>query len=102
MRSSGSSGRSTRSASTRANTIAGSTKSSARSRTSCSISAASWPRRRAERRVLELSRVEPLGEWPLRYVNRLSDTFFVLGRWVAKHMGEREYLWERALQDDRR
>jgi len=58
--------------------------------------------RRAERRVLELSRVEPLGEWPLRYVNRLSDTFFVLGRWVAKHMGEREYLWERALQDDRR
>jgi len=30
-----------------ANTIAGSTKSSARSRTSCSISAASWPRRRA-------------------------------------------------------
>ena len=58
--------------------------------------------RRAERRVLELSRVEPLGEWPLRYVNRLSDTFFVLGRWVAKHMGEREYLWERALQGDSR
>jgi len=34
-------------------------------------------------------------------VNRLSDTFFVLGRWVAKHMGEREYLWERGLQGDR-
>jgi cob(I)alamin adenosyltransferase len=41
--------------------------------------------------------VEPVGEWPLRYVNRLSDLFFVLGRWVGKHMGEKEYLWERGL-----
>lgn len=54
--------------------------------------------RRAERQVLKLSRAEPIGEWPLRYVNRLSDAFFVLGRWVAKHMGEKEYLWERGLQ----
>src|SRR6266403_189867 len=42
--------------------------------------------RRAEREVLALSRVEPLNEWVLRYVNRLSDAFFVLGRWVGKHM----------------
>jgi cob(I)alamin adenosyltransferase len=53
--------------------------------------------RRAERELLALSRVEPVGEWPLRYVNRLSDLFFVLGRWVGKHMGEKEYLWERGL-----
>jgi len=53
--------------------------------------------RRAEREILALSRVEPIGEWPLRYVNRLSDLFFVLGRWVGRHMGEREYLWERGL-----
>jgi cob(I)alamin adenosyltransferase len=53
--------------------------------------------RRAEREVLALSRVEPIGEWPLRYVNRLSDAFFVLSRWVGKHLGEREYLWERGL-----
>jgi cob(I)alamin adenosyltransferase len=53
--------------------------------------------RRAEREVLKLARAEPIGEWPLRYVNRLSDTFFVLGRWVGKHMGEPEYLWERGL-----
>lgn len=53
--------------------------------------------RRAEREVLALSRVEPVGEWPLRYLNRLSDAFFVLGRWVGKHLGEREYLWERGL-----
>jgi cob(I)alamin adenosyltransferase len=53
--------------------------------------------RRAEREVLALSRVEPLSEWTLRYLNRLSDLFFVLGRWVGKHGGEQEYLWERGL-----
>ena len=58
--------------------------------------------RRAEREVLALSRLEPIGEWPLRYVNRLSDLFFVLGRWVGKHMGEPEYLWERGLSSHER
>jgi cob(I)alamin adenosyltransferase len=53
--------------------------------------------RRSEREVLRLSRDEPINEWNLTYVNRLSDAFFVLGRWVAKHMGEKEYLWERGL-----
>jgi len=53
--------------------------------------------RRAERRVLVLSRQEPVGEWPLRYVNRLSDLLFVLARWAGKRLGEREYLWERGL-----
>ncbi len=53
--------------------------------------------RRAEREVLALSRVEDIGPWPLRYVNRLSDAFFVLGRWVGRHMGEPEYYWERGL-----
>jgi cob(I)alamin adenosyltransferase len=53
--------------------------------------------RRAEREVLALSRVEPVGEWTLRYLNRLSDLFFVLGRWVGKHAGEKEYLWQRGL-----
>ena len=53
--------------------------------------------RRAERECLALSRVESVSEWPLRYLNRLSDLFFVLGRWAGKHMGEKEYLWERGL-----
>jgi len=53
--------------------------------------------RRGEREVLRLTRVEPVNEWALRYVNRLSDAFFVLGRWVGKRMGEKEYLWERGL-----
>jgi cob(I)alamin adenosyltransferase len=58
--------------------------------------------RRAEREILALSRVEPIGEAPLRYVNRLSDVFFVLSRWVGKHLGESEYLWERGLQSHAR
>ena len=58
--------------------------------------------RRAERELLALSRLEPIGEWPLKYVNRLSDAFFVLGRWVGKRMGEPEYLWERGLSAHRR
>ena len=53
--------------------------------------------RRVERRILALSRVEPIGEEPLKYVNRLSDLLFVLSRWVGKHLGETEYLWERGL-----
>ena len=58
--------------------------------------------RRLEREVLRLSREESINEWDLKFVNRLSDTFFVLGRWVAKHMGEKEYLWERGLSAHRR
>jgi cob(I)alamin adenosyltransferase len=53
--------------------------------------------RRAERRILALSRLEPVGDYPLKYVNRLSDLLFVLSRWTGKHLGETEYLWERGL-----
>ena len=53
--------------------------------------------RRAEREILRLSRVEEISEWPLKYVNRLSDLFFVLARWAGKRMGEKEYLWQRGL-----
>jgi cob(I)alamin adenosyltransferase len=55
--------------------------------------------RRAERDLLRLSRAEPLSEWPLTYVNRLSDLFFVLARWAAKQAGEREALWQRGLEE---
>jgi cob(I)alamin adenosyltransferase len=54
--------------------------------------------RRAERDVLALMRVEPLGEWPLAYLNRLSDLLFVLSRWIGHHRGESEFLWERPLE----
>ncbi|HEX9880665.1 MAG TPA: cob(I)yrinic acid a,c-diamide adenosyltransferase, partial [Candidatus Binatia bacterium] len=54
--------------------------------------------RRAEREILRLSRIEETGPLTLQYINRLSDLFFVLARWVGKHLGEREYLWERGLE----
>ena len=55
--------------------------------------------RRAERDILRLSRAEPLSEWPLKYVNRLSDLLFVLSRWIGKQTGEPEYLWQRGLAE---
>src|SRR6266478_2975872 len=54
--------------------------------------------RRAERDILALSREETINPYTLKYVNRLSDLFFVLSRWVGKRLGEKEYLWERGLQ----
>ncbi len=55
--------------------------------------------RRAERQILRLSRVEKVSDSILKYVNRLSDLFFVLSRWIAKRSGEREYLWQRGLKE---
>jgi cob(I)alamin adenosyltransferase len=50
--------------------------------------------RRSERRVAALLANEPeVGEPVLVYLNRLSDYFFVLGRWSAKQLGERETMW---------
>jgi cob(I)alamin adenosyltransferase len=54
--------------------------------------------RRAERDVLRLMRREDVGEWPLAYVNRLSDLLFVLSRWIGRHLKEQEFLWERPLR----
>jgi cob(I)alamin adenosyltransferase len=58
--------------------------------------------RRAERDLLRLSRAEPVSEWAIKYVNRLSDLFFVLARWAAKQAGEPEALWQRGLQEVKR
>lgn len=58
--------------------------------------------RRAEREIARLSRREPVGEWPLKYLNRLSDLFFVLSRWIARRMGEKEELWQHGLNQSAR
>lgn len=54
--------------------------------------------RRAERDIVRLGRQEDIGAWPLAYVNRLSDLFFVLSRWVGKTHREPEHLWGRGLR----
>jgi cob(I)alamin adenosyltransferase len=50
--------------------------------------------RRVERLVVALSRLEPIGAHPAKYLNRLSDALFVFGRHAAQADGEPEPLWE--------
>lgn len=59
--------------------------------------------RRAERELLTLLDHEgpEVANDPMRYVNRLSDHLFVLGRWAAKALNEPEYLWERPERPDK-
>ncbi|MCC6189809.1 MAG: cob(I)yrinic acid a,c-diamide adenosyltransferase [Anaerolineales bacterium] len=49
--------------------------------------------RRAERAVVRLARAEPIGEYALRYLNRLSDLLFVMARYENKQRGVVEPLW---------
>lgn len=49
--------------------------------------------RRAERDVAHLAALEPLNPDALRYLNRLSDLLFVLGR-VLNDAGSRDVLWQ--------
>jgi cob(I)alamin adenosyltransferase len=48
---------------------------------------------------LRLSRAEEINSDVIKYVNRLSDLFFVLSRWIAKQTGEQEHLWQRGLME---
>ena len=48
--------------------------------------------RRAERLVVELAAHEPVNPQAIRYLNRLSDWFFVAGR-IANEGGTRDVLW---------
>ncbi|MEM7678197.1 MAG: cob(I)yrinic acid a,c-diamide adenosyltransferase [Myxococcota bacterium] len=50
--------------------------------------------RRAERRLIALHEQSPQRELVLRYVNRLSDWLFVMGRQSALSRGHEEVLWK--------
>lgn len=50
--------------------------------------------RRAERKSVELSRREPIGDQPVIYLNRLSDLLFVVARWVNTLGGGGETKWD--------
>jgi cob(I)alamin adenosyltransferase len=49
--------------------------------------------RRAERRVISLSRESEVDPMIIKYLNRLSDYFFVLSRYIALKTGVQEILW---------
>ena len=56
--------------------------------------------RRAERGVVELSATEPVNPWAVKYLNRLSDWFFVAGR-IANNDGKDDVLWVPGLTRQR-
>ncbi len=56
--------------------------------------------RRAERLCVRLGRKESLDPALVRFLNRLSDTLFVLARWMAKQQHEPEFLWQRDTNDE--
>ena len=54
--------------------------------------------RRTEREALRLAREEAVDPLVLKFLNRLSDWFFVLARYAAWSEGASEYLWEYGLK----
>jgi cob(I)alamin adenosyltransferase len=50
--------------------------------------------RRAERVAVALAREEPVGEFVVPYLNRLSDLLFVAARFQAKASGRGDTLWD--------
>jgi cob(I)alamin adenosyltransferase len=49
--------------------------------------------RRAERRTVALAETEAVGEWTVKYLNRLSDALFVLARLENRSQGKNDRLW---------
>jgi cob(I)alamin adenosyltransferase len=49
--------------------------------------------RRAERRIVTLSKQEKINTTILIYLNRLSDLFFLLARWINKNKKQDEAQW---------
>lgn len=52
--------------------------------------------RRAERELVALAAAEPVRPEAMRYVNRLSDYLFVIGRAASHRLGYDEVLWNPA------
>lgn len=51
--------------------------------------------RRAERSMVRLHNAEPLSDAARRYVNRLSDLLFILGRLLNRAGGRGDVLWQK-------
>ena len=58
--------------------------------------------RRAERALVALSRKEPVGATARKYLNRLSDLLFVLGRVLNRAGGGSDVLWRREKTIEKR
>jgi cob(I)alamin adenosyltransferase len=49
--------------------------------------------RRAERRIVEVSKFYTIDNHVIIYTNRLSDYFFTLARYISLKIGAKEILW---------
>ena len=56
--------------------------------------------RRAERSLVALGAVESVTETARKYLNRLSDLLFVLGRWLNRAQGNEDVLWRKNRGND--
>lgn len=50
--------------------------------------------RRAERRVISLAQVAEIDQHMIVYLNRLSDYFFILARYLGHEGGVPEVIWK--------
>lgn len=50
--------------------------------------------RRVERSLVALGQQQPLNPQTLQYLNRLSDLFFILARYIAQQEGQQEIYWQ--------
>ena len=55
--------------------------------------------RRAERRLVTLSKHEEVSSQSISYLNRLSDLLFVISRVLARHENGSEVLWQPYAED---
>ena len=53
--------------------------------------------RRLERGLVQLAEAEAVSDTARRYVNRLSDLFFILARVCNRHEGKNDVLWSQAF-----
>lgn len=53
--------------------------------------------RRAERSVVALAHDETVSTTARQYLNRLSDLLFVLARWLNRHTGQGDVLWQKGV-----
>jgi len=53
--------------------------------------------RRAERAVVALAQAETVSAVARQYLNRLSDLLFVLARWLNRHAGHGDVLWQKGI-----
>lgn len=50
--------------------------------------------RRAERRIIDIKKTQSIDNEIIIYINRLSDYFFILSRYISLKIGAKEILWK--------